>query len=151
MMLGIRYARLAVRRRSLAAAAAVAGLFTVTAAAQEKPASAGAESVETIVITGSRIATPNATSTSPIQTVTSQEITLHGATDVGNLLNTLPQVTFLSAVDLSNRSICIAALCRMPHTASRAYTTNAAFPILLLRFRWSPRRARHLSVIGEAA
>lgn len=84
-------------------AAALATLGSVATSAQGKPAAAGEEPLETIVITGSRIVTPNATSTSPIQTVTSQDITLQGATDVGNLLNTLPQVNFLSAVDLSNR------------------------------------------------
>jgi iron complex outermembrane recepter protein len=102
MMSRIRYTRLVARSLSLAAAA-VAGLFSVMASAQEAPAAAAPEPLETIVITGSRIITPNATSTSPIQTVTSEEITLRGATDVGNLLNTLPQVNFLSAVDLSNR------------------------------------------------
>ncbi|TLZ30622.1 MAG: TonB-dependent receptor [Gammaproteobacteria bacterium] len=60
--------------------------------------------VEEIVVTGSRIASPNATSTSPIQVVTSQEITLEGATDIGGLLNQLPQITFTNGVDLSNRS-----------------------------------------------
>jgi iron complex outermembrane recepter protein len=102
MMSRIRYTRLVARSLSLAAAA-VAGLFSLMASAQEAPAAAAPEPLETIVITGSRIITPNATSTSPIQTVTSEEITLRGATDVGNLLNTLPQVNFLSAVDLSNR------------------------------------------------
>ena len=103
MTFRIRYARLAARVLSIAAAGVVAGLFTTITAAQEQPAGGGPEPLETIVITGSRIATPNATSTSPIQTVTSQEITLQGATDIGNVLNTLPQVNFLSAVDLSNR------------------------------------------------
>lgn len=104
MMFRTRYTRLAARSLSIAVAAAVAALGSVMTAAQEKPAAAASEEpLETIVITGSRILTPNATSTSPIQTVTSQDITLQGATDVGNLLNTLPQVNFLSAVDLSNR------------------------------------------------
>ncbi|HYX74502.1 MAG TPA: TonB-dependent receptor plug domain-containing protein, partial [Steroidobacteraceae bacterium] len=102
-MLHMRYPRLAARRLSMVVAAALATLGSMVTAAQEKPAAAGEEPLETIVITGSRILTPNATSTSPIQTVTSQDITLQGATDVGNLLNTLPQVNFLSAVDLSNR------------------------------------------------
>src|SRR5262252_1486576 len=102
-MFRTRHTRLIYRSRSIAAATVVAGLFSVMTSAQEKPEAAGAEPLETIVITGSRIITPNATSTSPIQTVTSEEITLRGATDVGNLLNTLPQVNFLSAVDLSNR------------------------------------------------
>ena len=101
-MFRIRLTRPVPSARSFAATAA-AGLFSVMASAQEQPPAAAPEALETIVITGSRIITPNATSTSPIQTVTSEEITLRGATDVGNLLNTLPQVNFLSAVDISNR------------------------------------------------
>ncbi|WP_294237253.1 TonB-dependent receptor [uncultured Sphingomonas sp.] len=44
-----------------------------------------------IVVTGSRIRTPNATSVSPINTVSGAEISARGATRVEDLINTLPQ------------------------------------------------------------
>jgi iron complex outermembrane receptor protein len=57
------------------------------AAAQTAPAA-----VSEIVVTGSRIPTPNLTSVSPVTAVTSQELKLEGTTNVEQLLNNLPQV-----------------------------------------------------------
>jgi iron complex outermembrane recepter protein len=62
------------------------------------------EAVEEIVITGSRIAAPNLTSTSPVQVVTENEIRHLGKTDMSDVLNTLPQVFQNSATDFSNTS-----------------------------------------------
>ncbi|HEY3888587.1 MAG TPA: TonB-dependent receptor [Caulobacteraceae bacterium] len=45
-----------------------------------------------VIVTGSRIPTPNLRSISPVQVVTSTELKLQGTTNVENLLNTLPQV-----------------------------------------------------------
>jgi len=70
--------------------AAILGLSATQAAAQTAPAS-GAQ-VSEIVVTGSRIPTPNLTSVSPVTAVTSQELKLQGTTNVENLLNNLPQV-----------------------------------------------------------
>jgi iron complex outermembrane receptor protein len=91
---------------SLSASTLAAALCLTSVAIAQAPARAEADqpSVQEVVITGSRIAAPNATSTSPIQVLTSQDITLAGATDVGNVLNQMPQVTFTNGVDLSNRS-----------------------------------------------
>ena len=64
---------------------------------QAVPASAGASSaasaqLQEVVVTGSRIATPNQTSISPVQFVTSAEFAQLGATRVEDVLNRLPQV-----------------------------------------------------------
>src|SRR5579872_3874794 len=66
------------------------GVATVDAAADAN-ASAPSTTVGEIVVTGSRIPQPNLTSISPIQAVSKQEFQLQGATDVIDLLNTLPQ------------------------------------------------------------
>jgi outer membrane receptor protein involved in Fe transport len=71
----------------LAATGAYAADATDTAAT---PATAAAGE---LVVTGSRIPTPNLTSVSPVQVVTSQEIRLEGTTNVETLLNNLPQVS----------------------------------------------------------
>lgn len=84
----------------------------IAAAQQTSPpgAAAAAEAQEPaelqqVVITGTRIATPNATSTSPIQVVTSRDIEISGRTDVSDLLYQLPQ-NFNNSLgqDFSNRT-----------------------------------------------
>jgi iron complex outermembrane receptor protein len=51
-----------------------------------------AATIQEVVITGSRIAAPNATSTSPIQVVSSESIQTTGKSDVTDMLNQLPQI-----------------------------------------------------------
>lgn len=72
--------------RSLLLAGAAAGMMTLPAL----PAMAQ-DQVEEIVVTGSRIASPNLVSTSPITTVGQEEIKLSGTTRVEDLINQLPQ------------------------------------------------------------
>ncbi|MHB8284686.1 MAG: TonB-dependent receptor plug domain-containing protein [Caulobacteraceae bacterium] len=48
-------------------------------------------SVQEVVVTGSRIPQPNLSSTSPITTVSAAELKLEGATDAIDILNQLPQ------------------------------------------------------------
>ncbi len=98
------------RALSLAVAVSAALLAAIAAApahAQDQPATAdqGANQVQEVVVTGSRIAAPNATSTSPIQVVTSRDIELSGKTDVSELLYQLPQ-NFNNSLgqDFSNRT-----------------------------------------------
>ena len=87
------------RARWRLGALSLAGLAWLAPAAQavEGP-------VEEIVITGSRIAAPNMTSTSPVQVVSDEEIKHLGKTDMVDILNTLPQVFQNSATDFSNTS-----------------------------------------------
>jgi len=76
-----------------------------SAVAQTTPAAdASAPVVEEVVVTGSRIATPNMTSTSPIAVVTKEELQLEGTNDVINLLNNLPQNFQNWVSDFSNTS-----------------------------------------------
>ncbi|MFN3433552.1 MAG: TonB-dependent receptor domain-containing protein [Sphingomonas sp.] len=62
---------------------------SVAAAAQDDSA---ARPGEDIVITGSRIRTPNAESVVPITTVSAAELTLTARTSIGDVLNDLPQL-----------------------------------------------------------
>ncbi|MBN8806724.1 MAG: TonB-dependent receptor [Sphingomonas sp.] len=55
-----------------------------------------------IVVTGSRIASPNLASVSPITVVTAQELKLQGTTRVEDMLNSLPQVFASQASTVSN-------------------------------------------------
>lgn len=59
--------------------------------------------LEEVVITGSRIANPNAVSSSPIVAVSSESIRLEGIVDAGDLIDTLPQ-HITTGIDLSNTS-----------------------------------------------
>ncbi|OYY66712.1 TonB-dependent receptor domain-containing protein [Sphingomonas sp. 28-62-11] len=77
--------------------------FAQTADAQTLPASTEAPATNTdIVVTGSRIPTPNLQSVSPITVVSSQDIKLQGTTRIEDLLNTLPSVYASQASTLSN-------------------------------------------------
>jgi outer membrane receptor protein involved in Fe transport len=68
-------------------------------------ASAPAAPLQEIIVTGSRIPLPaNATSTSPITTISSQEIALQGATDTTNIINQLPQNIIGANTDIGNTS-----------------------------------------------
>ena len=60
--------------------------------------------VEGIVVTGSRIAQPNLTSISPIQTVGEEEVVLGGRPQTIDILTQLPQVTQNPGVDLGPTS-----------------------------------------------
>lgn len=64
---------------------------TPQSAAAAAPA-APASTVGEVVVTGSRIPSPNLTSASPVAVVTSQEVKLQGTTNVETLLNSLPSV-----------------------------------------------------------
>src|SRR5712671_3261624 len=77
-----------------------------TALAQTPPATQNAAPViEEVVITGSRIAGPNLTATSPIQVVSSKDIQTSGKTDINDIILQLPQ-NYDSGLgqDLGNRT-----------------------------------------------
>lgn len=78
-------------RFALATASAVAGVTALHA--QEAPAPAAtAAPVEEVVVTGSRLQTPNETSISPITSVTATDIAATGLTRTEDILNNLPMV-----------------------------------------------------------
>ena len=65
---------------------------SLTAVAQQQPKVAATEEpLQEIVVTGSRIAAPNAVSTSPIQVISSESIATTGKTDISDLIMQLPQ------------------------------------------------------------
>lgn len=76
---------------------ATAGMASGVALAQSE------EEMAEIVVTGSRIASPNATSSSPILGLSSDELRLQGMNDTGNLVDWLPQ-QITTGADLSNGS-----------------------------------------------
>jgi outer membrane receptor protein involved in Fe transport len=62
------------------------------------------DKVQEVVVTGSRIPSPNLTSASPVTTVSSAEIKLEGVTRIEDLLNNLPQVFAGQGSAISNGS-----------------------------------------------
>jgi iron complex outermembrane receptor protein len=77
--------------KCLALAAAVAA--ALPAFAQQVPAAtATTEPLQEIIVTGSRIASPNEVSTSPIQVISSQSIQVSGKTDITDIISQLPQI-----------------------------------------------------------
>jgi iron complex outermembrane receptor protein len=78
-------------RRALIWSAVAASSAGAPAMAQDQPAASEAP-VQEIVVTGSRIQSPNITSVSPITTVSAADITATGLTRTEDILNNLPMV-----------------------------------------------------------
>ncbi|MEZ5498345.1 MAG: TonB-dependent receptor [Steroidobacteraceae bacterium] len=60
------------------------------------------DSLETVVVTGSRISQPNLTTTSPVTQVTDADVKLQGVTRVEDLINQLPQAFAAQNSTVSN-------------------------------------------------
>src|ERR1700733_851039 len=87
----IRIHRFSAWKRQLFAGV-LATASSLSAVAQQQPKEAAAtEPLQEIVVTGSRIAAPNAVSTSPIQVISSENIATTGKTDISDLIMQLPQ------------------------------------------------------------
>jgi outer membrane receptor protein involved in Fe transport len=85
------------------AGAATAQVTPTEQSAGVSPTTANATpATEEVVVTGSRIRSPNLTSVSPMAVVTDQEVKLEGATNIENLLNSLPQVVAGQQSNVSN-------------------------------------------------
>jgi iron complex outermembrane recepter protein len=83
-------------RSALLGGSTVVGPFTHIALAQAQAAPATEQEapvVTEVVVTGSRISSPNLEAISPVTAVTAQEVKDTGVTRVEDLLNSLPQVT----------------------------------------------------------
>src|SRR5262245_35903149 len=91
--------QLALRRNALRFA--VAGILGTVVA----PAALAQNEDEVVVITGTRLPNPNLVSTSPIQTISADEISVMGRNDVVDILQLLPQ-SFSNDLgqDLGNRT-----------------------------------------------
>lgn len=82
-------------------------MIATTATAQEAGAPATSDAAD-IIVTGSRIKRPNLESTSPLSTVTAEEVKLKGTTNIDEVLNSLPQVFAEQGNNLSISSTGIA-------------------------------------------
>ncbi len=95
-------------RRRLMAGTIIAGavIFSNAAIAQSTPDAlpnkAKSADSDVIIVTGSRIQSPNLTSAAPVTVVSAQDVKLTGTTRVEDLLNALPQVFAGQASTLSN-------------------------------------------------
>ena len=79
-------------RTLLMASSLLGGLSALAGADQAAAAAAPASSeVSEIVVTGTRIPTPNLTSVAPVTSVTSADIKAQGVSRVEDLINSLPQ------------------------------------------------------------
>ncbi|WP_346838125.1 TonB-dependent receptor [Microbulbifer sp. SAOS-129_SWC] len=62
-------------------------------------------SIEQVTVTGSRISRPNAVSPTPVTTVTAEDISLSGETNLGDFLNDMPQLRSTYSGNNSGRFI----------------------------------------------
>ncbi|WP_372785213.1 TonB-dependent receptor domain-containing protein [Phenylobacterium sp.] len=88
---------------SMICGAALLGLSATSASAAAAAAAASGE-VSEIVVTGTRIPTPNLTSVAPVTSVTSADIKAQGISRVEDLLNSLPQSFAAQGSNVSNGS-----------------------------------------------
>ncbi|HVO44972.1 MAG TPA: TonB-dependent receptor, partial [Steroidobacteraceae bacterium] len=82
---------------------------TVSAWAAETAADEPTQALQEVLVTGSRIALPNMTSTSPIQVVTARDIEVAGRTDISDVILQLPQNFNNSFADFNNRTSALTA------------------------------------------
>ncbi|HKU15138.1 MAG TPA: TonB-dependent receptor [Steroidobacteraceae bacterium] len=79
-----------------------AALLTGAAAAVVGPAFAADQTIQEVVVTGSRIAQPNLETTSPVTQVTAEDVLTQGVTRIEDLVNQLPQAFAAQNSTVSN-------------------------------------------------
>ena len=102
-------------RSSLALACVAAfGIGTATARDQVsgEDGQKKATNLETVTVTGSRISNPNVVSPTPISVISAADIKATGATNIGDLLTTLPQLGSTFTMGNSGRFIGTAGVAR---------------------------------------
>jgi iron complex outermembrane recepter protein len=77
-------------------------LLTGAAAAAAGPAYAADQTIQEVVVTGSRIAQPNLETTSPVTQMTADDIAVQGVTRVEDLVNQLPQAFAAQNASVAN-------------------------------------------------
>ena len=80
------------------------GLSATQASAAAAAAAAASGEVSEIVVTGTRIPTPNLTSVAPVTSVTAADIKAQGVTRMEDLINSLPQSFAVQTSNVSNAS-----------------------------------------------
>ncbi|HEY2750355.1 TonB-dependent receptor domain-containing protein [Phenylobacterium sp.] len=89
---------------SMICGAAFLGLSATQASAAAAAAAPASGEVSEIVVTGTRIPSPNLTSVAPVTSVTSADIKAQGVTRMEDLLNSLPQAFAAQGSNVSNAS-----------------------------------------------
>ena len=79
-------------------------LLTSAAAAAAVPAYAADQTIQEVVVTGSRISQPNLETTSPVTQVTAEDVITQGVTKIEDLVNQLPQAFAAQNGTVSNGS-----------------------------------------------
>ncbi len=79
-------------------------LLTSAAAAAAVPAYGADQTIQEVVVTGSRIAQPNLETTSPVTQVTAEDVITQGVTKIEDLVNQLPQAFAAQNGTVSNGS-----------------------------------------------
>ncbi|HEV7386417.1 MAG TPA: TonB-dependent receptor plug domain-containing protein, partial [Phenylobacterium sp.] len=92
------------RERLLASSMICGAAFLGLSATSAYAADAASGEVSEIVVTGTRIPTPNLTSVAPVTSVTSADIKAQGVTRVEDLINSLPQSFAAQGSNVSNGS-----------------------------------------------
>lgn len=85
--------KIALLRAGVAPVILGAALISASAFAQTAQGAVDEAQNDVIIVTGSRIARPDLEQASPVSVVGAQEFALRGATNVENVLNSMPQVT----------------------------------------------------------
>jgi len=96
-------------RLALSMGAAASALCSFNAIAQDQDQDQD-EELGTLVVTGSRIQSPNLQSTTPVTQVTSEDVVLQGVTRIEDLVNQLPQAFAAQNVTVANGSTGTATL-----------------------------------------
>ena len=96
--------------RNLLSLACLSALGTSPALAQDitaasEPAKKQTTQLEAVTVTGSRISNPNVIAPTPITVMTAADISATGATNIGDLLTTLPQLASTFTLGNSSRFI----------------------------------------------
>ena len=92
-----------IARRILCTTTIIAGLAAMPALAQTADTTETAAPAD-IVVTGSRVTSPNLTATSPVTAVNAEDIKVRGATRLEDVLNNLPQAIADQSSSVSNGS-----------------------------------------------
>ena len=91
-------------RARLMASSMICGAAAFGLATQAAAQTAADGEVSEVVVTGTRIPTPNLTSVSPVTAINSADLKAQGVTRVEDMINTLPQAFAAQGSAISNGS-----------------------------------------------
>ena len=98
--------RRAIRRALWMSAVATAGMTSLAARAQdqEQEASPAQQQIEEVVVTGTRIVSPNLQAISPVTAISSEDVATTGEVRIEDIVNQLPQAFAAQGSNISNGS-----------------------------------------------